>query len=144
MLITPFWTRKARRSAGLAVALVAGMMLAPSSASFAQETPAAPPQDAIAALKGLGKAFAELERLGAKRKALIFTESRRTQDYLLGLLEQSASKLQAVRAAARRAGCVVLLKGADTVVAAPDAAPLFDSEWSSTHVVDVVPVQPLL
>lgn len=60
MLITPFWTRIAHRSAGLAVALVAGMVLAPTSASFAQETPAAPPQDAIAALKGLGKAFADI------------------------------------------------------------------------------------
>ncbi len=49
-----------------------------------------------ALLIALGKAFAELERLGANRKALIFTESRRTQDYLLGLLEQSAYVGQAV------------------------------------------------
>ncbi|MEO8302117.1 MAG: NAD(P)H-hydrate dehydratase, partial [Rhizomicrobium sp.] len=34
-----------------------------------------------------------------------------------GLLEKSASKLDAVRAAAKRAGCVVLLKGADTIIA---------------------------
>jgi NAD(P)H-hydrate epimerase len=34
-----------------------------------------------------------------------------------GLLGESASKVEAVRAAAARAGCVVLLKGGDTVVA---------------------------
>ncbi len=35
----------------------------------------------------LGKAFEQLEILGANKKALIFTESRRTQDYLLNILE---------------------------------------------------------
>lgn len=39
-----------------------------------------------ALLTALDKAFAELERLGAAKKAIIFTESRRTQDYLLSLL----------------------------------------------------------
>jgi ERCC4-related helicase len=39
-----------------------------------------------ALLLALDNAFAGLERLGAPRKAIIFTESRRTQDYLLGLL----------------------------------------------------------
>ena len=39
-----------------------------------------------ALLTALTRAFAELERLGAEKKAIIFTESRRTQDYLLGLL----------------------------------------------------------
>ncbi|MEW6694176.1 MAG: SNF2-related protein [Pseudomonadota bacterium] len=39
-----------------------------------------------ALLTALDKAFAELNRLGAARKAVIFTESRRTQDYLLSLL----------------------------------------------------------
>jgi len=39
-----------------------------------------------ALLAALGRAFTELDRLGAPRKALIFTESRRTQDYLLSLL----------------------------------------------------------
>jgi hypothetical protein len=34
-----------------------------------------------ALLRGLERAFAELQRLGAPRKAIVFTESRRTQDY---------------------------------------------------------------
>lgn len=42
-----------------------------------------------ALLTALDKAFAELERLGAPQKALIFTESRRTQDYLLSLLKDT-------------------------------------------------------
>ncbi len=39
-----------------------------------------------ALLTALERAFAELERLGAPKKAIIFTESRRTQEYLLSLL----------------------------------------------------------
>lgn len=39
-----------------------------------------------ALLTALDKAFAELDRLGAAKKAIIFTESKRTQDYLLSLL----------------------------------------------------------
>ena len=42
-----------------------------------------------ALLKGLERAFAELQRLGAPRKAIVFTESRRTQDYLLSLLQHT-------------------------------------------------------
>lgn len=43
-----------------------------------------------ALLIALEKAFAKLDELGAARKAIIFTESRRTQDYLLSLLENTA------------------------------------------------------
>lgn len=39
-----------------------------------------------ALLTALERAFAELERLGAAKKAIIFTESRKTQDYLLTML----------------------------------------------------------
>lgn len=39
-----------------------------------------------ALLTALEKAFAELDRLGAPKKAIIFTESKRTQQYLLSLL----------------------------------------------------------
>lgn len=40
-------------------------------------------------LTALDRAFTELDRLGAARKAIIFTESRRTQDYLLSLLAET-------------------------------------------------------
>ena len=39
-----------------------------------------------ALLTALARAFTELERLGAAKKAIIFTESKRTQSYLLSLL----------------------------------------------------------
>lgn len=39
-----------------------------------------------ALLTALDRAFAELDRLGAAKKAIIFTESKRTQGYLLNLL----------------------------------------------------------
>lgn len=42
-----------------------------------------------ALLTALDRAFAELDRLGAPRKAIIFTESRRTQEYLLNLLAET-------------------------------------------------------
>ena len=42
-----------------------------------------------ALITALDRAFKELEKLGAAPKALIFTESRRTQDYLLSLLKET-------------------------------------------------------
>ncbi|WP_366558875.1 SNF2-related protein [uncultured Methylibium sp.] len=42
-----------------------------------------------ALLKALDVAFGRLKELGAAQKAIIFTESRRTQDYLLALLGQT-------------------------------------------------------
>jgi ERCC4-related helicase len=42
-----------------------------------------------ALLTALERAFAELERLAAPKKAIIFTESRRTQEYLLSLLAET-------------------------------------------------------
>jgi hydroxyethylthiazole kinase-like uncharacterized protein yjeF len=52
-----------------------------------------------------------------------------------GLLKTSASKIQAARAAAAKAGCVVLLKGADTVVAHPDGRAVVNAHaapWLAT------------
>ena len=40
-------------------------------------------------LKALGLGFTQMEKMGANRKALIFTESRRTQDYLKSFLESN-------------------------------------------------------
>ena len=43
-----------------------------------------------ALLTALQRAFSELDRLGAAKKAIIFTESRRTQEYLLSLLADTS------------------------------------------------------
>ena len=71
-----------------------------------------------ALLVALGKAFTELEKLGANKKALIFTESRRTQDYMLALLEQSAY-----------AGQTVLFNGTN---ASPQATAIYQA-WLQRH-----------
>lgn len=53
--------------------------------------------------EGLNQGFAQLEELGAPKKALIFTESRRTQDFLFELLEKRGYK-----------GKVVLFNGSNS------------------------------
>jgi hypothetical protein len=49
-----------------------------------------------ALLTALDTGFEEMSKMGAARKALIFTESRRTQDYLKGFLEQHGYKDEVV------------------------------------------------
>lgn len=71
-----------------------------------------------ALLQAIDRAFAELKRLGANRKALIFTESRRTQDYLLRLLDASP-----------HAGKVVLFNGTNT----SDQAKAIHEQWLERH-----------
>ena len=44
----------------------------------------------LSLLKALGIAFAKAQEIGAEKKAIIFTESRRTQNYLLRLLADSS------------------------------------------------------
>ncbi len=56
-----------------------------------------------ALLQALTKAFGEAQRLGAAEKAIIFTESRKTQDYLQRLLADS-----------QHSGGVVLFNGSNT------------------------------
>lgn len=53
--------------------------------------------------EGLNQGFAQLEEIGAPKKALIFTESRRTQDFLFDLLEKRGYK-----------GKVVLFNGSNS------------------------------
>lgn len=49
-----------------------------------------------------------------------------------GLLEDAQNKIEAVRLAAEMAGCVVLLKGPDTVVSAPGQIPVVNRHASPT------------
>ena len=69
-------------------------------------------------LKALRLGFAKAIELGAKPKALIFTESRRTQTYLLGLLESSGY-----------ADKIVLFNGTNTD---PDSKRIYQ-EWLKRH-----------
>ena len=71
-----------------------------------------------ALLQALDKAFVELHKLQAGTKALIFTESRRTQDYLLSLLEQS-----------RYAGRTVLFNGSNS----SEQAKRIHADWLQRH-----------
>jgi NAD(P)H-hydrate epimerase len=49
-----------------------------------------------------------------------------------GLLKASASRLEAVRAAAAAAKCTILLKGPDTTIAAPDGRAIVNSHAPAT------------
>ena len=71
-----------------------------------------------ALIKALGIAFAKTKELGAAQKALIFTESRRTQDYLLRLLADS-----------QFAEGIILFNGSNT----DDRSKIIYNEWLEQH-----------
>ncbi|TXI42629.1 MAG: DEAD/DEAH box helicase, partial [Nitrosomonas sp.] len=71
-----------------------------------------------ALLKALGIAFAKAKELGAAEKAIIFTESRRTQNYLLRLLADSPF-----------AKGIVLFNGTNT----DDQSKVIYNQWLERH-----------
>jgi adenine-specific DNA-methyltransferase len=71
-----------------------------------------------ALLKALNIAFAKLRELGAEQKAIIFTESRRTQNYLLRVLADSVY-----------ADGIVLFNGSNT----DEGSKLIYSQWLERH-----------
>jgi adenine-specific DNA-methyltransferase len=71
-----------------------------------------------ALLKALEEGFAKMASLGAARKAVIFTESRRTQDYLVRLLEDHGY-----------AGRIVTINGTNT----DDRAGTIYKSWVERH-----------
>jgi adenine-specific DNA-methyltransferase len=71
-----------------------------------------------ALLKALGVAFAKAKELGGAEKAIIFTESRRTQSYLLRLLADSPF-----------GDGIVLFNGSNT----DDSSKLIYSQWLERH-----------
>ncbi len=71
-----------------------------------------------ALLKALGIAFAKAKEIGAEQKAIIFTESRRTQSYLLRVLADSPFR-----------DGIVLFNGSNT----DDGSKLIYSQWLEQH-----------
>lgn len=69
-------------------------------------------------LSAFQQGFAEMEAMGAQRKALVFTESRRTQDYLKKFLEANGYE-----------GQIVLFNGTN---ADPDSRRII-SDWLKVH-----------
>ncbi|MEK6749948.1 MAG: SNF2-related protein [Pseudomonadota bacterium] len=71
-----------------------------------------------ALLKVIGKAFDMIENLGAQRKAVVFTESRRTQRYIAELLENNGF-----------ANRVVMLNGSNTDARSKEIY----NQWKARH-----------
>jgi NAD(P)H-hydrate epimerase len=73
--------------------------------------------DALTAFEGVG----ELAK-GVSGRCVLTPHEGEFERVFPGLRKQSVNKIEAAREAARRTGAVVLLKGADSVIAAPDGA----------------------
>jgi superfamily II DNA or RNA helicase len=74
-----------------------------------------------ALLRALASAFEQAPTTGSPRKAVIFTESRRTQDYLFGLLTENGHQ-----------GRVVMLNGSNT----DETSKRLYAEWLGRHAQD--------
>lgn len=77
-----------------------------------------------ALLQALGAGFDKLRELGANRKAIIFTESRRTQQYLIELLEANG-----------HAGQVMTFNGTNTDAASAEIYKRWKEQHAGTSVV---------
>jgi len=71
-----------------------------------------------ALLRALTQAFSQTQAIGAARKAVVFTESRRTQDYLFNVLTQNGYQ-----------GQVVMLNGSN----GDETARRVYAEWQARH-----------
>ncbi|TXD34242.1 DEAD/DEAH box helicase [Lujinxingia vulgaris] len=77
-----------------------------------------------ALLRALSQAFEQADAVGAPKKAVVFTESRRTQDYLYRLLTSNGYEKR-----------VVMINGSNN----DEAAKAVYAEWLDRHVDDGVP-----
>jgi adenine-specific DNA-methyltransferase len=77
-----------------------------------------------ALVRALAQAFEQTQAVGAAKKAVVFTESRRTQDYLFRLLTENGHE-----------GRVVMINGSNN---GEDAKAVY-AEWLTRHAEDGVP-----
>ncbi|MGN6516024.1 MAG: NAD(P)H-hydrate dehydratase [Rhizomicrobium sp.] len=98
------------------------------AAALATKAAAVLDADALTAFKGeVTTLFAQL------REPCVLTPHEGEFERIFpGLLKKSASRIEAARAAAAAAKCTVLLKGPDTVIAAPDGRAIVNSHAPAT------------
>ncbi len=122
--LTPAGVEDALEACGRAGALVLGPGLGRSEGAFAFARALAARAEAPLLLDadGLNAHAGALDELAARRAPTVLTPHAGELGRLLGRpsAEIEAQRLPSAREAARRAGAVVVLKGDDTIVAAPD------------------------